>query len=583
MWFSNRKEAANQELLDFVMENRGMRTDGYHKTWDSGYKKSYHQNDWDRSWPGRNAGMYINDFLHHGADINCRDAMGNTPLIYAASGREPDLAFALFRHYKADIEAKNNYGDTALTLAIITGHAGLAQELLLAGATTKYANVKGETPAALAEKSPSKEIQELAPYLKGEKPVSDIMALRKKQELDREIYRAAREGRVRDLKSAAEQGADINATNAKGHTPLMVAYTTEVVKMLVELGAKVDAQDADGKTALMYAAENDRADRVAELLKAGADLAITDKNGKTAAELTSHSGIMDLIDDEVLKRGGNTPALQAEREKKRSTRALFDALRNNDVFEIPALLKAGADAYGAYRGQNAMTYSINTQQQASTAVLIAAGVDLNKADAKGETPLFAAFKGNRWRTFEALLKYGAAPDVAGMDGENLLHSASVHNATAFAKQLSENKADITTPNKKGQSPVAAAVYAGSRAEIIDALAKAGANLNEPDAEGNTLLMQSLRHNRDQTSWALVQGGADVTLKNAKGESALDICAKFGTGGLYNEIKKREDAARDKRIADLEEQVKQLGGDITKPPAAPAAVTPAAKPSSPGTP
>ena len=392
--------------------------------------------------------------------------------------------------------------------------------------------------------------------------------------------RSAYEGRAADLKAAHEKGADVNATDGKGRTPLMVAYTPEIIRLLTgQMGAKIDAQDAEGRTALMYAAEHGREERVAELLKAGADPSVADKKGKTASDYAPNARVVDLIDDEILKRGGNTPALVAERDKKRATRALFEALHQNDTLEIPALIKAGADPYGSRQGMNAMTYSINYQQASSTAVLIAAGVDVNKPDANGESPLYTAFKLGRARTFAALLKNGASPDVTGADGESLLHTAISRSAGEFARLLIENKADITTLNKKGETPVSAAVFAGGQAEIITALAKAGANLNEQDAEGNTLLMRSLRYQRDQTSWALIEGGADVTIKNAKGESALDISAKLGSGNIYREIKKREDAARDKRIADLEEQVRQLGGDITKTPAA--ALLPAPKPAAPG--
>jgi ankyrin repeat protein len=567
MWnYRRSKEAANQDLLSFVLHSRGMGelySEGYHKqNYAPGYSYGY---DRERNWYGHQASMYISDFIHNGADINCRDGMGNTPLIHAASARDPELASLLVNKFRADINAQNTYGDTPLTVAIITGHTTLAQELLLAGAKTDPKNAKGETAASLAAKSPVKEIQELAPYIKGEKPLSDITKLQKQQELNRSLFRAASGGNPKEVTFAIEQGADPNATDSKGCTPLMLAYGNDAAAELLAKGAKIDAQNNEGKTALHFAAEQSKPQKAEALLKAGADPSIADKSGKTAADCAGDSKTGDLIEDEILKRGGNTPELIAARDKKRATRALFEALNRGEFLDVPALLKNGADPYAAtWKGHNALTASIAAQTPSGTAVLLAAGIDPNKANSNGDTPLYVAFREGRYRTAAALVKNGASPDVTLADGETLLNTAISQRNSEFAAMLIENKADITKPNQKGETPLDAAFKAGDMGETIKALAKAGAPINAQDADGNTLLMKALNDNRERTAWGLIEAGADVTAKNAKGESAADIAGRYGSTRLYHEIKKREEAARDARIAQLEEQVKQLGGDVTKP-------------------
>jgi hypothetical protein len=53
-----------------------------------------------------------------------------------------------------------------------------------------------------------------------------------------------------------EAGADVNAKDDEGLTPLMIAahYSTpEMVTLLIDAGADVNAKDDDGQTPLMYA------------------------------------------------------------------------------------------------------------------------------------------------------------------------------------------------------------------------------------------------------------------------------------------------------------------------------------------
>ena len=101
------------------------------------------------------------------------------------------------------------------------------------------------------------------------------------------------------FKKLIKAGADVNATDDEGVTPLMLvckcspddriaAYVTTLIKM----GANINAQDKEGKTALMYALENERKainiearDKfITMLLEAGADVSIKDKKGKYAID-----------------------------------------------------------------------------------------------------------------------------------------------------------------------------------------------------------------------------------------------------------------------------------------------------------
>ena len=82
-----------------------------------------------------------------------------------------------------------------------------------------------------------------------------------REELDRQLLKAATEGDTDKIWELIEQGADIDTRNKWGDTALMLAarkghLTPELLEALVSRGADVNARDKDGMTALMFAAEN---------------------------------------------------------------------------------------------------------------------------------------------------------------------------------------------------------------------------------------------------------------------------------------------------------------------------------------
>ena len=87
------------------------------------------------------------------------------------------------------------------------------------------------------------------------------------------LFRATIEGNTDMVKSlVSAPGADVNATNERGSTPLLEAARfghDDICRVLIAAGANLKAKDNDGKTALMLGVQNNHDDVVRVLKQAG--------------------------------------------------------------------------------------------------------------------------------------------------------------------------------------------------------------------------------------------------------------------------------------------------------------------------
>lgn len=104
-----------------------------------------------------------------------------------------------------------------------------------------------------------------------------------------DILITARDGTVEEVRLAIASGADVNAVDEYGQTPLMYAATAnqdpEVFKVLVEAGADPNELTEAGWTALMYAARTNLSpDVIIGLLELGAKAGMRNSERLTALD-----------------------------------------------------------------------------------------------------------------------------------------------------------------------------------------------------------------------------------------------------------------------------------------------------------
>ena len=102
-------------------------------------------------------------------------------------------------------------------------------------------------------------------------------------------YRSGDKGgaRVECLRLLVQAGADVNARDKNGNTPLHRIFLTDVQEELLKLGANVNARNKDGETPIFTVAFTDA---LAVLIEHGADLTLRNNKGETAMEALKKEG-----------------------------------------------------------------------------------------------------------------------------------------------------------------------------------------------------------------------------------------------------------------------------------------------------
>nr|5AQA_A Chain A, OFF7_DB04V3 [synthetic construct]5AQA_B Chain B, OFF7_DB04V3 [synthetic construct] len=129
-------------------------------------------------------------------------------------------------------------------------------------------------------------------------------------DLGRKLLEAARAGQDDEVRILMANGADVNAADNTGTTPLhLAAYSghLEIVEVLLKHGADVDASDVFGYTPLHLAAYWGHLEIVEVLLKNGADVNAMDSDGMTPLHLAAKWGYKEIV-EVLLKAGADVDA-----------------------------------------------------------------------------------------------------------------------------------------------------------------------------------------------------------------------------------------------------------------------------------
>ncbi len=181
-------------------------------------------------------------------------------------------------------------GYTVLHDAVVEGPPKIVEYLLTPGAEVNIADEYGNTPldeaTAFAKQETIALLQQAgathgegfrikaAPTATGDHIPTNT--------LNADLRTAAKEGNTEEVERLLDRGANIEAKDTYGRTPLMFAAKygkTETVKLLMDRGANIEAKNNMGRTPLMIAAWRGDTETVELLLDHEANIEATDNSG----------------------------------------------------------------------------------------------------------------------------------------------------------------------------------------------------------------------------------------------------------------------------------------------------------------
>lgn len=441
--------------------------------------------------------------LEAGADLDAIDdstwlpmTRGSTPLHSAAGFSRDRAVIAVLLAAGADVNARTRHGMTPLHMAVgVNRNLGVVEELVGAGADLNARDNDGNTPLHTSWHSRNPAVVSLLLELGADRTLvndsGDAADPTDCSHWNTEVFAgiATADGTAACLAA----GADVNARDKAGNTPLLLATyywagganwapaseDPAVVAVLLEAGADVNARNSSGSTPLHHAAVG---------------------------------------------------------QSQEPERGWYDRVENPAI--VAVLLAAGADANARtgdggtsgrqyFPGTTPLHVAASMEGLETVAMLLEAGADIHARDSNGDSPLrLAAGGGFRHpEIIEILVEAGADVNDRNERGTTVLLSAlgsPANRVVAVVRRLLDLGADTSAPGLLHE-----AARREDNRELITVLADAGAAVNARDDGGTTPLHQAAEAKWSTNVTALLEAGADANVRTEEdGDTPLHLAAMW---------------------------------------------------------
>ena len=505
--------------------------------------------------------------LSSGDTVNFTNVAGKHALYAAAAGGDEHVVELVIKAGAA-LEKKDRQGRSPLWAACYHLRPSAVARLLCLGADPSARDGDGTTPliaAAAAEggggERNARGEKRAALERRARETVTAALTFSDPDALDLEhrewltgctaLWAACASGSVGVALELIAAGADVDARNAHGRTPLLAAALgghCEIALALVAAGADIDAADDEGETPLYAAAFENHPATVAALVAAGADVDGGEPETKPASSGSFDEKRLAEGDEEndaaagnvsssreTRTRAGLTPEEKETPSPKRFAGRhppLVGACWRGNAAAVAAMLADGPGRRPDLErvtsdGRTALAASCWRGNHACARLLLAAGAEVDHADADGRTALWAAARAGDATSVRLCVERGG--DVDRKDARREAFSAGAGVATC--------------------TPLFAAVWQEEH-DAVRALLDAGADPRAGDGEGRAPLSLVDRGSADHTenTRRIREMLLDAVAKVEKSEKAAAAAQRLGEAADGA----RESAlARATRVARLE--------------------------------
>ena len=341
------------------------------------------------------------------------------------------------------------------------------------------------------------------------------------------LHWACRSGALAVVKLLVTAGAGVRVTDNNGNTCLLCASYeghTETVRYLVGLKKQgkpqvdVNLKCNDGWSALVSAVRQKHADVVEVLIDAGADIEGKVHDGRLPLHIASCGANVQIV-KLLVKAGAGVRATNEGTTCLMLAAYCGHAETVRYLVGLPQMDVNHKDIDGCV----ALHCAADEKHADVVDVLIDAGADIEIKDDTGSSPLHVACRSGALAVVKLLVKAGAGVRGTDNDGNACLLCASAQGHTETVRYL-VGLPEVDLSHKVNDGCVALHCAADlQRADVVDVLIDAGADIEIKDDMGRSPLHWACRSGALDVVKLLVKAGAGVRATDNDGNTCL-MCA-----------------------------------------------------------
>ena len=281
---------------------------------------------------------------------------------------------------------------------------------------------------------------------------------------------------------------------AKGLCPAMWSDPA-VCEVLIDAGADIETRENYwGYFPLLFACRSGSLDVVKLLVRAGAEVRVTNYEGDTGLSLAVYHG-------------------------------------HTDVVRYLAGLKEVELDHANNHGQTALRVAVEHKRADLVEVLIDAGAEIEARDSKGRSPLSVAAYLGQLVIVKQLVRAGAELGTVDAEGRTCLHiAASCRNTDMVRYLVGLPEMGVNHVDTNGCTALHAAAQRGY-ADVVQVLVDAQADIETRDNKGHSPLLSACASHSDSGQLVivkqLIRAGADVSTVSRQRRTCLHLAASYG--------------------------------------------------------